>query len=546
MIRPLSFVLIGALCAGSALADGDDNCPGAAVAALPFNDTGTTIGGNNTIATHATSACTNYTAVQGPDKIYRLVVATAGTMNITVTPQAGYDTSIYLLNDAVFACPAGTGSVAPAAACVGGADDVLSGGAETISLAALPAGTYNLFVDSFYSTGALSAGTFSLAITGSAVLGGGTAADTSITKTNGSTTSVIGGSTTYTITASNAGPGTSTLATVADTFPAACTAVSWTCAGAGGGTCTTASGTGNINHTVTLPTGGTATFTAQCTISGSASGTLVNTATITNAVGTPDPDTANNSATDTDTLVTAGSLVVAPVSINFGTVGIGSTSSVQSVTLSNDGGSSLSVTSLTAAAAPFASAGGTCGATPITIAAGASCTLDYTFSPTAAGAATQVFTPVVAGNPGSTFTLAGEGAAGVLSVSTKALAFGSATVGSGTSRTLTISNTGAGPLTVSSISAPTAPFSVTGGTCGATPFTLAAGASCTVVYLYAPINATTSTQQITVTAGADQSVITFTGTGVVAIPLNTLSSWSSALLLMLFGLTSMVLLRRKG
>ena len=68
-----------------------------------------------------------------------------------------------------------------------------------------------------------------------------------------------GGSVTYTIAASNAGPSNATGATVADTFPAALTAT-WTCVGAGGGTCT-AAGSGNINDTVNLPAGGSVTYT---------------------------------------------------------------------------------------------------------------------------------------------------------------------------------------------------------------------------------------------------------------------------------------------
>ena len=45
-------------------------------------------------------------------------------------------------------------------------------------------------------------------------------ADLAITKTDGVTTATAGGSVTYTITASNAGPSNATGATVADTFPA--------------------------------------------------------------------------------------------------------------------------------------------------------------------------------------------------------------------------------------------------------------------------------------------------------------------------------------
>jgi uncharacterized repeat protein (TIGR01451 family) len=130
-------------------------------------------------------------------------------------------------------------------------------------------------------------------------------ADLAITKTDGVTTAVPGGSVTYTITASNAGPSGVVGGTVADTFPAALTCT-WTCVGVGG-TCT-AAGSGNINDTVNLPAGGSATYTASCTIAASATGTLANTATVSSPVADPVP--GNNSATDTDTLTPQADLSI--------------------------------------------------------------------------------------------------------------------------------------------------------------------------------------------------------------------------------------------
>jgi uncharacterized repeat protein (TIGR01451 family) len=123
-------------------------------------------------------------------------------------------------------------------------------------------------------------------------------ADLSITKTDGVATATPGGSVTYTITASNAGPSAAPSVTVADTLPAVLTGT-WTCVGAGGGTCT-ASGSGNINDTANLPAGGSVTYTVTASIGAGATGTLANTATVSSAITDPDP--ANNSATDTDTL----------------------------------------------------------------------------------------------------------------------------------------------------------------------------------------------------------------------------------------------------
>ncbi|MEO5714168.1 MAG: hypothetical protein ABIT37_11830 [Luteolibacter sp.] len=133
-------------------------------------------------------------------------------------------------------------------------------------------------------------------------------ANLSITKTDGVTTATPGGSVTYTITASNAGPSNVTGATLADTLPASLTAT-WTAVGAGGGTAT-ASGSGNINETVNLPAGGSVTFTVSATISPAATGTLSNTATIAAPGGVTDPTPGNNSATDSDTLAPQANLAI--------------------------------------------------------------------------------------------------------------------------------------------------------------------------------------------------------------------------------------------
>lgn len=133
-------------------------------------------------------------------------------------------------------------------------------------------------------------------------------ADLAITKTDGVTTATPGGAVTYTISASNAGPDPDPAVTVADTFAASLTC-SWTCVGAGGGTCA-AGGAGSINDSANLPVGGSATYTASCTISGSATGSLVNIATVTSAGATSDPNSGNNSATDTDTLTASANVSI--------------------------------------------------------------------------------------------------------------------------------------------------------------------------------------------------------------------------------------------
>lgn len=126
--------------------------------------------------------------------------------------------------------------------------------------------------------------------------------DLSVTKTDGSATSIAGTAVTYTIVASNAGPSDATGAgavTVTDTFAGSLSGCSWTCSASAGSSCT-AAGSGNIADSADLLVAGTATYTATCDIDSAATGTLDNTATVASA--NDDPVPADDSATDSNTL----------------------------------------------------------------------------------------------------------------------------------------------------------------------------------------------------------------------------------------------------
>ena len=124
--------------------------------------------------------------------------------------------------------------------------------------------------------------------------------DLSIVKTDGQTTDVPGTSISYTIVVTNAGPSAATNVLVADTFPASLTGVTWTSVGSAGVMGNDASGSGNINDTVSfIPVGGTITYTVNATIAPTATGTLSNTATVS---GADDTNPSNNSSTDTTAL----------------------------------------------------------------------------------------------------------------------------------------------------------------------------------------------------------------------------------------------------
>lgn len=121
---------------------------------------------------------------------------------------------------------------------------------------------------------------------------------------------------TYTMVVTNNGPNTVSGATVTDIFPILFTGASWTATYTGTGASGPASGSGDLNASITLPPGGTATFTVAGTVSASATGSLTNTVTVTAPAGATDTDTSNNTATDSDTLAQADVQVVKAVSPN--------------------------------------------------------------------------------------------------------------------------------------------------------------------------------------------------------------------------------------
>ena len=169
-------------------------------------------------------------------------------------------------------------------------------------------------------------------------------ADLAITKSDGSPTYTPGSTVTYTIVASNAGPGSALGATVSDTLPAAIAGATWTCVGAGGGTCPPV-GAGNINANVNLPAGGSVTFTLTGNVAAGATGNLVNTATIAAPPGIVDPNPANNSATDTDTPVAAAGLVI--VKTDGSTTYTPGGTGIYTITVSNNGPSNANNMSVT-------------------------------------------------------------------------------------------------------------------------------------------------------------------------------------------------------
>jgi uncharacterized repeat protein (TIGR01451 family) len=126
-------------------------------------------------------------------------------------------------------------------------------------------------------------------------------ADLKVTVTDGKTAAIPGTKDTYTIVVTNVGPSNIAGAIIQDHFPSTFTGVTFTATQGGGATGFT-SGSGDVAQTVGMPSGSHITYKAAGTISASATGSISNTATVSIPAEVIDPNTANNSATDTDTL----------------------------------------------------------------------------------------------------------------------------------------------------------------------------------------------------------------------------------------------------
>jgi hypothetical protein len=223
-------------------------------------------------------------------------------------------------------------------------------------------------------------------------------------------------------------------------------------------------------------------------------------------------------------------VTLSAISLAFGNQSVGIASASQSVTMSNTGGSALSISSiaitgLSASSFVFANNCGT------SLAAGASCTIHGHFAPTAAGAATASITITdSASTSPQTIALSGTGVehGAPVTLSATSLSFPATNVGSASgSQSVTMSNTGTAAVSITSVAVTGANASsfVFANTCGTS---LAVGASCTIHGHFAPTAAGALKAAITITdsaAGSPQS-IALSGTGVAPAGPVTLSATS--------------------
>ena len=206
-------------------------------------------------------------------------------------------------------------------------------------------------------------------------------------------------------------------------------------------------------------------------------------------------------------------LSLSPAYLTFAPQAVGTTSSAQFVTVTNNGSSPLTFTGDTVSG-DFALAGvGTCGTS---LAAGASCTISIHFTPTATGTRTGVLTiPDNAPNSPQTVSLIGTGGQSgpVVSLSPASLTFAAQAVGTTSSaQFVTVTNIGSATLTFTGDTV-TGDFALAGlGTCGTS---LAPGANCTISIHFTPTAAGTRTGFLVIPDNASNSpqTVNLTGTG---------------------------------
>ncbi|HXY51021.1 MAG TPA: choice-of-anchor D domain-containing protein [Terriglobales bacterium] len=218
--------------------------------------------------------------------------------------------------------------------------------------------------------------------------------------------------------------------------------------------------------------------------------------------------------------VSPGQLSASPSNLSFGTVAVGSSNS-QLETVTNPGGSDVTISQITSGSASFRPGSLSL---PATLSPGRSLTFSITFAPQAAGNFSSGLTLASNGsNPVLSVALSGAGTSpGQLSLSPSTLSFGSVTVGSSKSLIGTLTASTAN-VVLTSGSSNSGEFSLSG---LALPMTLAAGQSQSFTVTFTPQSAGATTGSISFGGSASGPVaVSASGTGTAAAQHQVTVSW---------------------
>ncbi len=272
---------------------------------------------------------------------------------------------------------------------------------------------------------------------------------------------------------------------------------------------TSATVTGDFAQTATTCTA-TVAAGASCTYSlaftPTAAGPRTGTFTVVNS-STGDPTLVvmlNGTGLDTTATLT-------PATVTFAATDVTGTSPAQTITFTNTSAVALTIGKVSVTG-DFTQTATTC---TTSVAAGASCTYTLVFMPTAVGTRTGTFTVANSSTANATLVvnLTGNGLPTTATLTPTSADFGSVYAGGGlsTARVFTVTNTSLVSINLTGVTL-TGNFTQTN-TCGAT---LAAGATCTVSVVFAPLTSGALIGTLTVTDSSTANptlVATLTGTG---------------------------------
>jgi hypothetical protein len=274
----------------------------------------------------------------------------------------------------------------------------------------------------------------------------------------------------------------------------------------------TATGTGfsmvGLSLPVTLATGQSQAFTVI--FAPQSTGTINGNLAFVNTGVTPTVNVALSGSEQT-----AGALAANPLSLKFGSVQMGGNQTL-SETVTNSGGSSVTVTQVNATGTGFSVSGASL---PLILAAGQTQPLSVTFTPTSAGSSSGSLTIISnASNSNLNVSLSGNGlAAGALTPSPSSIGFGNVQVGNNQQLSETLTNSGGVNVNISQAAVTGTGFSISGLNL---PLVLAAGQHYTFAVIYAPQSAGNGTGNVSIISDASNPnlAIPLTGTGTAVAP----------------------------
>lgn len=219
----------------------------------------------------------------------------------------------------------------------------------------------------------------------------------------------------------------------------------------------------------------------------------------------------------TGTTAATSVLSVSPSSVAFGTVSVGS-EVTRTVQLASTGTASVTISGMTFSGSGISITGL---AVPLTLAAGKDASLTITYKPSSAGTlAGSVSIASNASDPSELIGLSGTATTtptSTLTATPSSITFGNVVIGTQTTQTIRLTNSGTANVTVSGLAPSVAAVSVSGLT---VPITLAPGTSANFTAAFKPTAASSVSGNITVTSNATDSSmpIALTGTGEAAVP----------------------------